>query len=407
MATDTSDKIVEDFKGKKGNEFSTTVALTHDFERNTYHLKLDKKNRSVSMKTPEGQGMEMRDAEAPCESFTEATGPEERGFFMSRTFDLAVWRDKLNKMYIGLDDRQQLILIRNELDKIQIFADGNVEVISKKDINMRAAKNINMKAGGSICMEAAGGTKWTVRAGHVGTNDQLRAGRITCITMKGLHEDIDIPQHPAGPAPVGVNTDCDVAVPIEEKIEPRKPKPFNQGYNCAPNKPEATPIPPETFSGGGGGFGGGGGGGGGGSPGEPPPRSPGSNVDTPPDIIVNPTPTPEDPLEPSGGALFYGLSTVFKDEVTEFGLRLDSFANNENIPPNTDATKIILFFNTFLAADAAEESKKLHGGRALILRVTGVPDASLVTYKTDELIAEYEGDIPIEGIEFFDEEPEP
>ncbi len=113
-------------------------------------------------------------------------------------------------------------------------------------------------------------------------------------------------------------------------------------------------------------------------------------------------------MEPSGGALFYGVSNVFKDEVLEdVGIRLDSFANNENIPPDTDADKIILFFNTILANDAATASKKIHGGQNLIIRATFVPDPSLLTYKPEELIAEYRGDIPPDGLTLYEEEPAP
>jgi hypothetical protein len=402
ISTDTAKKIPEEFKGLKNNEFSKTVALTMDPEKTSFCLKLDKTNRYVSLKTPEGQGLEMRDGGAPCASFTETTGPDDRGMWMSRDHNRAVWRSKNNDMYIVLDDGKQLILIKNETDKIQIFAKGNVEVISDADICLKAKKNISLKAGGQINMEAAGGTQFTVRAGHCGTNDELRAGRVNCISMYGLHEVIDIPQHPLGPAPTGAATGCTPCDPQEEKVDIRKPKPFNIERNCAPNKLQATPVPPSTFSGGGGGFnmppp----------SPSTPPPPSPFAPSDTP-NVTVLPEPTLSDPLSPSGGALFYGTSNVFKVEITEFGIRLNSFANNENEPPATDAKKITLFFNTLLAADAAEEAKKIHGGLAIIYRITGVPQEnieSLLTYFPDKLIAEYRGDIPTEGIEFFEEEP--
>ena len=399
MSTDTAKKIPEEFKGLKGNEFSKTVALTHDPEKTSYHLKLDKKNHYVSLKTPEGQGIEMRDGDAPCASFTETTGPEDRGMFMSRDHDRAVWRSKRDDMYIALDDGQQLILIKNEADKIQIYAKGNIEVISEADICLKAAKNISLKAGNQINMEAAGGTQFTVRAGHCGTNDEIRAGRVNCVTMFGLHEAIDIPAHPAGPAPVGAATSCTVCDPEEEIVEPRKPKPFNEERNCAPNKLEARPVPPGTFPGGSGGFGGGGGG-----PATPPPPSPFTPPDEP-NITVNPEQQPEDPLSPSGGTLFYGMSNIFKTEIEEIGLKLDSFANNENIPPSTAASKIILFFDTFQAADAATKSKKIHGGLSIIYRAVGVPDPTLLTYLPNRT-AEYRGDMPPEAFELFEEEPD-
>lgn len=402
MTTDTTKKIPEDFKGLKGNEFAKSVTLTMDPEKTSYHLKLDKKNHYVSLKTPEGQGLEMRDGDAPCASFTETTGPDDRGFWMSRDHDRAVWRNKRDDMYIALDDGKQLILIKNEKGKIQIYAKGNVEVISEADICLKAKKNISLKAGGQINMEASGGTQFTVKAGHCGTNDEMRAGRINCITMFGLHEVIDIPQHPLGPAPTGSAASCTPCDPQEEKVEPRKPKPFNIERNCAPNKPQATPIPGTVFQDGGGGF----------DmpppePSTPPPPSPFAPSDEP-NVTPRPEPVPTDPLDPSGGTLFYGTSNVFKLEIEEFGVTLKSFANNENIPPKTDATKITLFFDTLQAADAAEASKKIHGGQAIIYRVTGVPEENvneLLTYFPEKRIAEYRGNIPEEGFEFFEEEP--
>jgi hypothetical protein len=402
MTTDTSDKIPEDFKGLKSNEFAKTVALTHDPEKTSYHIKLDKKNHYVSMKTPEGQGIEMRDGDAPCASFTETTGPDDRGMWMSRDHNRSVWRSKNNDMYIILDDGKQLILIKNETDKIQIYAKGNVEVISEADICLKAKKDISLKAGGQINMEVGNGTQFTVRPGHCGTNDELRAGRVNCITMFGLHESIDIPQHPAGPAPTGSATQCTVCDPEEIIIEPRKPKPFNEERNCAPNKSEAKPLPKTVFPGGSGGFGGGGGGGGGEGPPPPSEFAPSSE----PDVTVNPEQQPTDPLSPSGGTLFYGCSNIFKTEIEEFGITLDSFANNDNIPPLTNASKIVLFFDTFQAADAAEKSKKIHGGRSIIYRVTGVPDPTLLTYLTTDRLAEYKGNIPPEAFELFEEEPD-
>lgn len=395
LTTDTADKIPEDFKGLKDNEFAKDVTLTHDPEKTSYHMKLDKKNGYVSMKTPEGQGIEMRDADAPCASFMEATGPDDRGIWMSRDHDRAVWRSKENDMYIVLDDGKKLILIKNEADKIQIYAKGKIEIISEDDICMKSEKKISMKAK-EICMEAEAGTQFTVKGGHCGTNDELRALRVNCFTMFGQHEVIQIPQHPAGFAPFGQATQCTICDPEEEKIEVRKPE--QEHRNCAPNKVEARPLSKQVFTGGSGGFD---------TPPSPSDPPPPSNTAPPqtPNVVVNPEQQPVDPLEQSGGALFYGTSNIFKSEIEEFGLMLNSFANNENIPPNTDAKKITMFFDTNQALDAANASKKIHGGKAIIYRMLAVPDPTLLTYFVDDRIAEYRGNIPIEGIEFFEEEP--
>jgi hypothetical protein len=397
ITTDTASKIPKDFKGVKDNEFAEDITLTHDPERTSYHAKFDKENKYISVKTPEGQGIEMRDADAPCASFTETTGPDDRGLWMSRNYNRSVWRSKNNDMYMVLDDGKELILIKNETDKIQIYAKGKIEIISEDDICLKSEKNISMQAK-QINMEAEAGTQFTVRGGHCGTNDELRALRVNCATMFGQHEVIQIPQHPAGYAPLGQFTQCTVCNPVEEKIEERKPKPFNIERNCAPNKVEAKPIPKTVFSGGTGGFS------------TPPPQSnpppPSDFAPSPiPDVVVNPEQQPSDPLSPSGGTLFYGTSNIFKNEISEFGLLLNSYANNENVPPNTNATKIIMFFDTEQANKAATDSKKIHGGKAVVYRMLGVPDETLLTYDFTNRIAEYKGNIPIEGIEFFEEEP--
>jgi hypothetical protein len=399
VSTDTANKITEDFKGTKDNEFSRTVALTHDPERTSFHAKFDNVNKYISVKTPEGQGIEMRDADAPCASFTETTGPDDRGMWMSRDHNRAVWRSKDNNMYIALDDGQQLILIRNNNKKVQIFAQSDVEIIAQENISLKAGKSISLKAGSDICMEAAG-THWTVQAGHVGTNQEIRGRRLNVVSMFGTHEVIQIPCDPCGPAPAGVATECVAHDPKSIDVTPRKPLPFNIERNCAPNKSQAKPVSSTVFSGGSGGFG---------MPpsSSPPPPPPPPSPFAPskePDVVVNPSQQPVDPLESSDGVLFYGTSTKFQNEIASIGLALDSFANNNNEPPKKDADKLTLSINLEDAADAAALSQKRYGSKSIIYRVLTVSDASLLTYKAD--VAEYRGSIKSESIEILDIGPE-
>jgi len=397
VSTDTAGKISEKYKGVKGNEFATTVALTHDPERTSYCLKLDRKNKYISLKTPEGQGIEMRDGNAPCASFHETTGPEDRGIWMSRDHNRAVWRSKNNNMYIALDDGQQLIMIRNNDKKIQIVAQTDVEVIAQNNINLQAGRSINIKAGNDICMEAAG-TKWTVQSGHVGTNNEIRGNRLNVRTMFGTHESCPDPR--CASAPSGVATDCTIDNIQSTDITPRKPRPFNMERNCTTNKLQARPLPSSTFPGGGGGFD---------MPPpsiEPPPDSSPFAPPSEPDVVVKPTPQPSDPLDPSGGVLFYGTSTKFESEIKSIGLKLDSFANNNNIPPNTNAKFITLFFNSIQAAEVATEAQLRYGGQSIIYRVLSVSDPTKLVYNLSEEIATYAGDIPAESFEIFEIGPD-
>lgn len=379
MATDTTGKIPEEFKGKKGNEFATTVALTHDPEKDTFYMKLDKKNQYAAMKTPEGQGIESRDkgsGEGQCGSFTEVTGPDDRGMFMSRDDDFAVWRSKDNEEYIALDDKNHLILIRNNHGKVQIVATGNVEVISQANIDLKAQK-ISLKADQEICMEAAG-SQFVVRAGEVGTNTTLKCDHLSSVTMGGTHVAIQIPCEPCGPAPSESATSCQVDDPQTEDVSPRKPKPFDEGRNCAPNKKNAGPIPGGAITGGSGGFSGS-----------------GSN------IIVNPPEQPHDPLAPSGGVLWYGTTDLFQTEAFSVGMVLSSFLNNENVPPDTDSPIFILAQDIPTAQDQAALAQKRYGGLMMILRIDTVPVGALLQYIPNTKTAQYAGNIPAQDIELY------
>lgn len=390
LCTDTNGKVPEDWKGTKGNEFATTVSLTHDPEGDTFHLKLDKQNQYVAVKTPEGQGLESRDMQdspstdssqsnSSCPSFTQLKGPENRGFWMSRDKDLAVWRSKDNQMYIALDDGQQLILIRNNNDKIQLVAQGPIELISNTAINMKAP-DISIKADNEICMEASG-THWVVRGGEVGTNAEIKGQRLNVVTMFGTHEVIQIPCEPCGPAPAGSATSCEVTDPDEMDVPTRMPEPRQKGVDCAPNQKQSPPVPPGAVSGGGGGF---------------------SINPTTGDVTVLPTPpSPPDPLAPSGGVLWYGTVDLFETEAQTKGLHLNSLINNQNVPGSLGATKIVLAMDLPTALKFATKAQQNYGGKTMLLRVPTVPDAALLTYHPDQLTADYRGDIPATSVELY------
>lgn len=390
LCTDTSGPVPEKFQGTKDNEFATTVSLTHDPEKDTFRLKLDKQNQYVEVKTPEGQGLESRDQQdnpatessasnSPCPSFTQLKGPEDRGFWMSRDKDVAVWRSKNNQMYIALDDGKQLILIRNNDDKIQIVAKGPIELISDEAINMKAP-DISIKADNEICMEAAG-THWVVRGGEVGTNSEIKGQRLNVVSMFGTHEVIQIPCEPCGPAPAGSATSCEATDPQKEDVETRKPEPDPKGENCAPNRKQAPKLPGGAGGGGGGGF--------------------SINPNTG-EVTVFPTPPlPPDPLAQSGGVLWYGTVEHFENEAETLGLSLNSLINNENIPGSLNATKVVLAMNLAKATEMAEGAQANYGGKTLILRVPTVPDPSALFYHPDQETADYFGNVPASSVEIY------
>jgi hypothetical protein len=392
MCTDTTGKVPEDFKGKKGNEFAKTVSLTHNPEKDTFHMKLDKQNKYARLKTPEGQGLESRDMPSGSDSssgcpkgFTQMTGPDDRGLFMSRDNDLSIWRSKDMQEYIALDDNTHMILIRNNHDKIQIFAAGNIEVISQGSIDLKANQRVSIKAGQEIAMEA-GGSQFVVRAGEVGTNTTLKCDHLSSVTMGGTHVEIQIPCDPCGPASPEEATSCVVDDPSDVDIPPdeRKPQPFDQGEGCAPNKSGAGPIPPGAITGGSGGFGGS-----------------GSN------ITVNPPEQATDPLSPSGGVLWYGTTDRFRNEAFSAGMVLTSFINNNNTPPNTNAPFFTLAQDIPTAQTAAAIAQQMYGGLMMILRIDTVPVPSLLQYIPGTPTAQYSGDIPPQDFELYHIDPTP
>src|SRR3972149_5412287 len=121
------------------------------------------------LKTPKLQGVEFRDGTGKgcTKKWAEMRDSDDRGIFFNTDDKCGVWRSSQEDKYIAICENECFILIRNEKDKVQIFAKGNVELIAEKDIQMKANNRITMKAGSEICMEA-GGSKWVVHGGEVG-----------------------------------------------------------------------------------------------------------------------------------------------------------------------------------------------------------------------------------------------
>lgn len=463
MHTDTFgdpiSELVSPVDRYKDNAFARSTGLTKDAESNTYHLKLDNINRYVRLKTPQQQGIESRDEGGPCGTWSESRDAEGRAIFMSKSDQFLVIRDRgvrldeagqagrrpvedseqpegtlapgssgtdvdniegnaaglLHQKFIILDDRNRAIIVKNfhSNGKIQIICpNGDIE-LAGRNIRLNASNNIELNAGVEICQQARD-SQFVVRNGHVGTNTELRARRINCVTMFGTHEQIQIPLHPLAPAAPGIPTACS-STPIREIKRTRVgPREFNVEQGCAPNKIEAGPVPIQVRQGGGdspppAGDGGGG------AP-QNPPATP-----TPPELPFVPNPTPEpDNFEQitdesgSGGVLWYGTSTKFLQEIQEAGLFKRSFANNDNIPPNLDAELITLAFSESIARgeggkilrpgeNFAALAKKRYGGESLILRIFQVPEPDkLSKVENNPDIFEYTGDnIPPDLFDIF------
>lgn len=175
LSTDVSGDISEEWQKLRENEFATNPALSFNPESDTYHLKLDKGNGYIRLKTSGGrdngrrgagggqvgvnQGVECRDGRFGVDgAWSELVDIDDRGLWFSNKYGVSVLRSKSGRdVYVVIRDSDNSLIIRNgESGPIQIYCKGNVEVISERNIALKAKERISLKAGKSIDFEAGG-----------------------------------------------------------------------------------------------------------------------------------------------------------------------------------------------------------------------------------------------------------
>jgi hypothetical protein len=179
ICTDTKTEISREWQKLKENEFALKVAMTENPEDDTYHLKLDKFNGYMRLKTAAGgdngrrpasgafsnadvglnQGIEARDGRFGSDgAWAELVDIEHRGVWYSKNHKLGIWRSKAGKdQFILIHDGNNSIVIRNnEQGPMQLFCAQNIEIIAGQDIAFKAGGRISFKAGSTIDFEAAG-----------------------------------------------------------------------------------------------------------------------------------------------------------------------------------------------------------------------------------------------------------
>lgn len=413
--------------------YVTRTGLSNDPESNTCHLKLDKLNDYVRLKTPDGSGFEARGAQSPCGQWTETRDCEDRSVWLSKIDQWLLIRGKKGAKYILLDDNDDVILIRNELGKIQIRAKDKIEIKCDEGDICLEAPNGQVGITAKSVQIATEGASHVLDSQGIGTTKEIK-----CKTIRGKNTTAHVRGVgcPAGPGPLGDGqSDPRGGNPckIDDKtLARKKPEDFDSERGCDPIKPQKGPFPDGVFGGPGGAGAGAGGGPAPGSPGGPPalpnsdPPPPSPTAPTEPSAEVPPTPDPQpnpidSVLEESGpdssgnefaskdpntgevsgdGVLWYGVSAKFQAEIEEFGLLIGSFSNHLNIPPDLDAPEIHLAKSLEIARGKkqASLSQQRYGDVALILRVRAVPDSSLLSVvKNDADVIAYRGDIPFEG----------
>jgi hypothetical protein len=178
ICTDTRDEISREWMGLRENEFALRVSMTEDPEKDTYHLKLDKANGYLRLKTAAGgdngrrpqpeafnsavvglnQGMECRDGRYCVDGvWAEVVDQENRGLWFSGKEKMGIWRSRQGKdQFIMISDGKNSIVVRNNVEgPMQLYCLQDVEVIAGRNIVMKADRRISLKAGQDIVLEAA------------------------------------------------------------------------------------------------------------------------------------------------------------------------------------------------------------------------------------------------------------
>jgi len=364
-------------------------------EKYCFHLMLDFLNKYIRLKTPKGQGVEMRDGggKDPCGgTWTEIRDADDRGMWFSKENNFGIWRDKKKKKYICINDDTDYIIIRNELKTVQIYAQKDVEVIAKGDIKMKAGGNFDVSAGGVV----------NIRGSDCKVGPNLKTMDFKCNLMCGTHTELKIPLHPNGDAgPCGSPPSPSTPSPMQCTI--LKPEDFDKERGCDPTKPKKGPVDRQVVHCGPGQ--------GAGNNNPPSMNSDGDNPDVhdpsggPPDIVTDPSAGPPPPAPPvvdpldqfsssaSPGVLWFGTSTTFDDDISASGLKKLSLSN-----PLFDPDNPIDYLPLAITADIAikkyaELGVQKYGGDVSIYRVVAVDDGNLLSVDPDDNeIVRYSGD---------------
>lgn len=168
------------FKGLKENEFIGKPLMFKDPEINSHHLKLDHDNEYIRLKTRAGkgpkaesaanptglkadalnQGLEIHDGRQGDGPWLELVDAEHRGFWLSKRYQLSIWRSKKKKaMYMYMDERRRHIVIYNDEERgsITIYSKGSVNIKSDGNIKLDSGNNITLKAKDRVMLETDSG----------------------------------------------------------------------------------------------------------------------------------------------------------------------------------------------------------------------------------------------------------
>jgi hypothetical protein len=229
LCTDTNQPISEPWVKLKDNEFALNNAMVFDPEKDTFHLKLDKKNDYARFVTPKQQGLEMRDG-GLGKTWVEVRDTEDRGLWFTKDKHLSVFRSN-DSMFVVMNDQEDFLIIHNNEPNgvVQIYSEKDIELIAKKDLKLKA-NNIHMSADQRIVMQG-GGRNFVVGPGQVGSAGPIDASRFNGFFPNTM---------PGGGANSGspVAGSPDKASKISIKRTDLSPLPFDQERGQTTNKPQ-------------------------------------------------------------------------------------------------------------------------------------------------------------------------
>ena len=195
FATDTATEISEEWRKLSENEFAAKIAMTEDPEQDTYHMKLDKFNGYLRLKTSGGndngrrggdnfqdvddpginQGMEARDGRVGQDgAWVELVDRDDRGLWFSRNEGLAALRSSDDQFIVISDSKNMITIVNNRNGPLQVIGSGNIELISQSNIALRASNGKISLDAAEIVLNASG-SQLVARAGGVGTNVPMNA----------------------------------------------------------------------------------------------------------------------------------------------------------------------------------------------------------------------------------------
>ncbi len=183
------------WKYLEDNEFLEDSAFNQNPARSSHHLVIDHGSEAIRLKSRAGRGVpsvtkrlgdgasgehagiEIHDAPAD-DPWVEMVDHDRRGIWFSRKNQVGIWHSKQgSKLYVWLDDNNGKIVVHNGETggKVQIFSQGDIEVIGRKVTFSCDEFGVNAKNRATV---KVGGASYNFGSSNLGTNVDIRARNV-------------------------------------------------------------------------------------------------------------------------------------------------------------------------------------------------------------------------------------